>query len=573
MAQMIPSHISTNSPKAEREIFMKLKDDPNTEDWIVLHSLDIANHVSQVQGEIDFVIIIPGGGILVAELKGGLYISYEEGTWKMRSNIMKDPFKQVNDAKHSLKDFLDKNMPVSSSIPVGSIVIFPYAEIPDESIEWQPWQCIDKNRYERSSLVSLLKGSIDKTREHLGEKGRVPFGNDDPSPELCQRLASVLRPNFEYYESPKTRIKRLTEEIKQYTNEQLYALDMMSANDRVLFRGPAGTGKTLLAIEAARRAAASEKKVLIACYNRALKLWLDDQLRDYSDHITCNNIHSLMLSLPGVNVPEGKTIGDIWGEIIPEQAIEALMDARDPDAFTYDEIVLDEAQDIIINPLYLDFLDLSLRNGLTRGIWRFFGDFERQMIYGKTEQDVADILSQRSVPFSNCGVSINCRNTPRIAQVTKTLGGLESGYSKILRPDEGVEPGFHFYKDMEDQAKTLVDVLEKLKEEDYPTHSIVILSRRSDESCSASMLESPEWRNVVKPLRELKENEGHVCYCSIHAFKGLEKPVVIVTDLDEIDTPESQSLCYIAATRAVHRLEMLIHESQRQRVEKMLKTT
>lgn len=64
MARMIPPSFDpavTPSP-GEREVFQRLRDDPGTEGWTVLHSLGIALHPRQIQGEADFVIIVPGKG-------------------------------------------------------------------------------------------------------------------------------------------------------------------------------------------------------------------------------------------------------------------------------------------------------------------------------------------------------------------------------------------------------------------------------------------------------------------------------------------------------------------------------
>ena len=57
----------------------------------------------------------------------------------------------------------------------------------------------------------------------------------------------------------------------------------------------------------------------------------------------------------------------------------------------YDEIVLDEAQDVLRRS-YLDALDLSLRGGLEGGHWRFFGDFTWQRIYDAAALTVDEFL-------------------------------------------------------------------------------------------------------------------------------------------------------------------------------------
>ena len=58
----------------------------------------------------------------------------------------------------------------------------------------------------------------------------------------------------------------------------------------------------------------------------------------------------------------------------------------------YDEIVLDEAQDVLRRS-YLDVLDLRLGGGLAGGHWRFFGDFTWQRIYDAEALTVEEFLA------------------------------------------------------------------------------------------------------------------------------------------------------------------------------------
>ena len=70
MATIIPRLIPSDAPNGEKDIFHKLKTSTQIEDWIVLHGLDIASHITQIEGEADFVIIVPNHGILVLEDDG-----------------------------------------------------------------------------------------------------------------------------------------------------------------------------------------------------------------------------------------------------------------------------------------------------------------------------------------------------------------------------------------------------------------------------------------------------------------------------------------------------------------------
>ena len=69
---MIPAQIDDAvSSSAERRVFHLLGADPDTNGWIVLHSLGLARRRTGPYGEIDFVIIVPREGIICLEIKAG----------------------------------------------------------------------------------------------------------------------------------------------------------------------------------------------------------------------------------------------------------------------------------------------------------------------------------------------------------------------------------------------------------------------------------------------------------------------------------------------------------------------
>src|SRR5688500_9443632 len=97
---MIPPvvHGGCTSP-GEREIFRRLRDDPATSDWIVLHSLDVAEHRKQIAGEIDFVVIVPAKGVLCLEVKACRSLRRDGGLWYYGTEAKADargPFKQAS---------------------------------------------------------------------------------------------------------------------------------------------------------------------------------------------------------------------------------------------------------------------------------------------------------------------------------------------------------------------------------------------------------------------------------------------------------------------------------------------
>ena len=121
MARMSPNVINPDTKSnGERKLFKLLRDDPGTKDWVVLHSIDIPRHINNVTGEADFVIIVPGGGILIIEVKGHYSIRRDEGMWYYGQEIQGDsrgPFKQAMEAMYSIKDFIkDKGFVTKKNI-------------------------------------------------------------------------------------------------------------------------------------------------------------------------------------------------------------------------------------------------------------------------------------------------------------------------------------------------------------------------------------------------------------------------------------------------------------------------
>ena len=65
MTRMIPRWIDDEAPASERRVFEKLERDPAAGNWTVLHSLGLARRRTGPYGEIDFVVVVPGEGIIL----------------------------------------------------------------------------------------------------------------------------------------------------------------------------------------------------------------------------------------------------------------------------------------------------------------------------------------------------------------------------------------------------------------------------------------------------------------------------------------------------------------------------
>src|SRR4051794_33332305 len=102
---MIPAGFDRQkTPPGEQEVFRLLSTAEGTDDWIVFHSLDIAEHQRRIEGELDFLIIVPTLGCLCVEVKSHRKVTRVDGMWHLGSEppTPRGPFKQVAEALHSI---------------------------------------------------------------------------------------------------------------------------------------------------------------------------------------------------------------------------------------------------------------------------------------------------------------------------------------------------------------------------------------------------------------------------------------------------------------------------------------
>jgi len=574
---MIPPYLSEDckSP-GEKTLFMRFKDAPGTREWILLHSLGIAKHPTRSEGEIDFVAIVPGEGVLCIEVKSG-NVAREDGVWRYGSGHFTEtstvgPFRQAAEAMHALKKYVMRTDPTLGAILFISCVFFTYVDFDEQSAEWHPWQFADRSMLTRHPVSECVRAIFQKAHEHFrGVPSASWYGSSRsrPSIEQSERLAGILRGNFEYFVSPRTIIDEGEKSIRKYTEEQFSALDVILENPRILFKGPAGTGKTFLAVETARRSVVDGKRTLLACYNNLLGNWLAKETatltRKYPGVLEVGTFHRFMLRLSG-KTPPNNTDKEFWVRDLPEIVVDGILSGQ-IDAPMLDVVVLDEAQDLV-SDTYLDVLDLLLAGGLAGGRWIVYGDFERQAIYIRAQldggYDVPKGLMVRSPLHFVYPLRINCRNTKPITISIELLCKMLPGYSRVLNSGEGQDVQVHFYNDAEEQGKLLEDHLGILRKA-FKTREIIVLSPKEDTSACAGMVAKRNPAAMLMPLRNEGKEGSMTGFATVHAFKGMESPAVILTDIDGIEGERAMSLLYVGMSRARLKLVILMRANCRDR--------
>jgi hypothetical protein len=581
VARMIPPQVAADAPKGERQLFAKLRDDPKAGDWLVLHSFDIRRHVARAEGEADMVIVVPGQGVLCVEVKG-CGVVREGGLWKYSYDPPKTstvgPFRQASQAGHSIRQYLAGKDPSLGPLLFHSAVLFTEVDFADRSLEWEPWQIIGRSDFLRQPISTLVTRVLEGAHSQCRSRMPAPawYGSQSrPTVRQLESILRLLRPDFEYVASGRSDVELAEASVRRFTEEQFEALDHLEDNRRVVFKGPAGTGKTFLAIEAARRAVRDGHSVALLCFNTLLATWLRRETESIAQEAKARalpfhvgSLSGLMRGIAKIDMPATPD-SNFWEVELPMRTVDVLL-SDGSNAASFDLLLVDEAQDLL-SDVFLDVMELLLNGGLGSGCWAMFGDFERQAIYADRDPTpgLERLRNRTADTISVYRLRVNCRNTTQIAEAVTITSGLSPGYSRVLNTAELADVEPIFYRGVSHQGELLVSTITTLLKSFAPDE-VVVLSMRTDVSACVARLEREQAGWHFASYREETESGASVRYSSVHAFKGLEAPAIVLTDIESIDDVQAKALLYVGMSRARVRLYVLMNERLRSSYDSML---
>lgn len=569
MARLIPSFTDERAPPGERDVFNLLAAGPD--DWVGLHSLDLAPSNRGLRTEIDFVIIAPDTGILCVEVKSHDKIIFDGERW-YPATVSRSPFKQASDGRHVFYRRLVELAPQLRRIPVVHCCIFPRAPFDlSPNLSVQPWELMDMRAFRSyvsgdafcAALKAKMEMSIAADERLTRLDHRLSLGQIDTIINCCVPVQR-RRPDA------REEIKRRGEEIERVLRDQQKpVLQLAELNDRSVISGPAGTGKTLIAMEVARRAAERGRRVALLCYNQLVGDWMKktvEQIRPALPNLVVGRAIRVLAEMTGLEIPEHPA-RDYWDIELPNKLEERLTDPDFSADATFDYLVLDEAQDLLARPRLWQCLVQFLTGGMENGAFALFGDFDHQVLTERAPmQQALAVLDSLNRP-AHWKLSENCRNYRIVGDTAVRLAGLSGPvYSGYLRSGGGLHNyDIFFYGSNQEQLDKLSQWLKEYKAQRYRPSEITILSFRADRLSAAAQLKGTGYQ-----LRPAWQTGDLTAYASIHAFKGLENKVIILTDVVLGGEEFHRDLFYTGMTRSTESVRVLCDKGSQEALTKWL---
>lgn len=548
MACMFPNKLLVGTQSnAERKVFYALKD-LLPESYAVFHNVPVYRRSGDggrmIDGEIDFLVAHPDKGVLLIEVKGG-GISHDSasGEWMTTDfqggrHIIKNPYEQGKAYKYALiQELRDCKLTHTFAFPFGHAVWFPDIDLTSKHLGFST--NLESITLDATALP-LAEHAIDKLFEaslgtlHMAMPGHAGIA----------ALIRHLAPNWEVAATLSAKIMDEQRQILEATKSQYKVLSLLGRVPRALIRGCAGSGKTFLALEKARRLANDGQSVLVVCFNKRLAAWMQGRISD-AKGVQVFHFHGLcahMCREANLPMPFPDPMGDqssYYKHTLPESLIDALAQSD----LRYDALVTDEGQDF--NSAWWLPIQECLKDPNHGTFYIFFDD--NQAIYN---QDL-------EFPFLEpiFYLSENCRNTKAIhKQVTRFYRG--DGYPEAIGP-EGEQPEFIL---AEDELRAVRDTVKRLVD----THHIrpkdlVILTPLSLER---SFLKEGDMIGNIRLSWERIGDDDRVFCCTIHSFKGLESAAVILCELSGLHPRTQNEMLYVGMSRARHHLVAIARDQK-----------
>jgi KaiC/GvpD/RAD55 family RecA-like ATPase len=477
----------------------------------------------KTEKETDFLLVHPTKGLLIIEVKGGQSFDYDgvHDKWKSGDNMSyENPYKKQLANSKRLPLYLKGKISGLKNqwLTCGYAICFPHIDTFNGKLAPFMEREVTLFRYD---LIDL-GDRINQIYNHYSDSTSRPIGKS-----IVEEIKSLITPQSEFRKSLSAELEDEKQTIVRLTKEQQEILDgFYRVNKPMLIEGPAGTGKTQLAISQAIEDIKSDKFVLFITNSQQSKYYIDNEIRL---NIEANNALLKILTIKEI---------DRVQEILKNQ-----------DNVEEIRIIVDEAQQLDVKFLR-KLADYSEKFSHISII--IFKDDSQKT----NENNIQEIFK----PF-NYTLQKVIRNTVEIFDSYKEYISPSYKVKKPVRQfKEVIKTSFITDKDMIDVIHNTI--LKMTKHEKVLPKNITILFSKSpsediQESIQSSIYPLPfKQFSLASPI-----HPQTITWSTVYDFQGLENHIILVVELDPEPISETirlRRLRYIGRSRACSILNIFL---------------
>ncbi|WLP93089.1 NERD domain-containing protein/DEAD/DEAH box helicase [Gordonia sp. NB41Y] len=525
-------HILPAEPRfaagAERSVFTRLAEQMLADDLLICGQR-VTDHTKD--HEADFVVAIAGAGIVCIEVKGG-EVWHDGAGWLQdrpgQGAKRIDPVAQARDACYALREYVEADPRWRSGrVRWDHMVVLPNVKLAgDYALPDCPrWKILD--RTELDNLMPLIRMVL------LNKDSDAQPITADGIADLQTVLAGRGLPQRDVV----ARALANEDTAEALTGNQAVILDAIGLLNRVEVRGGAGSGKTFLAVEQARRLAKARKRVALVCYSHGLASYLKRVTASWprrEQPAYVGEFHELGMRWGAPSGPDERirtaASQDFWEHELPRKMTRLAEEL--PAGHRFDAIVVDEAQDFADEwwPPMLACLGDPDEDGL--------------YVFSDEAQRVFDRQGTPPVPLVPLLLDHNLRNTRQIATAFRPM----VGQRMQLRGGDG--PEVRFIACGPDQACDVADdQIDPLLGQGWAPGDIALLttgSRHPEQVNRQAEGTEAYWDSFW--------DDDQVFYGHVLGFKGLERRVIVLALNESRPRSRSRERLYVGFSRAREQL-------------------
>lgn len=549
---MIHSLGSTDGEAAELRVARAIQQ--QRPHWDIVHSRWYVHDAPRrhIEGEGDLVVIIPNLGFVVIEVKGAAKFKVDQGVWYRWDPDVncwvrydKPPWHQAAQTMHYFRQRFKTKLRLAR---FGSAfaVAFPNA---DASFTFDAVAGeVNHDLADEDYLNYTIDG---RALDHIGEE-LEQFLDSQAHQSRCD-TSGMLPTLIPTGTGLQPYIRGLVQQAEscrvRLTDEQCAAVSGVLENPRVVIQGGPGTGKSVVALDIARRQAKQGQRCLLLCFNRMLMEDLRYQLRDVS--VEVNTVHAFAIQCvkshaAEIQAPSEQSFAsdDQWLTYCTTEGLGRVLDSGL--LVDRDLIIVDEYQDLS------DHQSAVVRSLPAKRFVVLCDPY--QNLFGEAGAGEVNLEG-----FCRYSLRHNIRNSRELALCIRELGPVASRRERFE-----VSPVVHRWPSLVrcDAGATARDSVSTALTEWKSwgiarSRTAILAASNATVNYSIGIL-NDLGQPTVRDIDNWRRARG-VLVSTIRAFKGLDADAVALLSPPPIGAPEFEvSDAYVAVSRACIDLRLIV---------------